>query len=66
LDRICGGRSEVERCTAFRQYTEQPVRQGALEAAVALGSETFARQLRKKLRANAREQPAWRKLGQRL
>jgi hypothetical protein len=31
-----------------------------------LGSETFARQLRKKLRANAREQPALRKLEQRL
>ena len=31
-----------------------------------LGSETFARQLRKKLRSNAREQPALRKLEQRL
>jgi REP element-mobilizing transposase RayT len=73
LDRICGGRSEIERCTALRQYTEQPVRQGALErpwdrlvGGVVLGSEIFARQLRKKLRANAREQPALRKLEQRL
>jgi hypothetical protein len=31
-----------------------------------LGSEIFARQLRKKLRGNAREQPALRKLEQRL
>jgi hypothetical protein len=73
LDRICGGRSETEQCTALRQYTEQPVRQGALErpwdrlvGGLVLGSEIFARQLRKKLRANAREQPALRKLEQRL
>jgi putative transposase len=73
LDRLCGGRSEVERRTALRQYTEQPVRQGVLDrpwdrlvAGTVLGSETFARELRKKLRANAREQPALRKLEQRL
>jgi hypothetical protein len=56
-----------------RQYTEQPVRQGVLErpwdrlvGGLVLGSETFARQLRQKLRANGREQPAVRKLEQRL
>jgi putative transposase len=73
LDRICG-RSQTERCAALRQYTEQPVRQGVLErpwdrlvAGFVLGSESFARQLRKKLvRANAREQPALRQLEQRL
>ena len=74
LDRICGGRSEAERCAALRQYTEQPVRQGVLErpwdrlvAGLVLGSESFAWQLRKKqVRANAREQPALRQLEQRL
>jgi REP element-mobilizing transposase RayT len=73
LDRICGGRTEAERCAAVRQYTEQPIRQGVLErpwdrlvGGIVLGSEAFARQLRKTLRANAREQPALRKLEQRL
>ena len=73
LDRICGGRTEAERHAALRQYTERPVRQGVLEvpwdrlvAGLVLGSEAFALSLRKKLRANAREQPAVRKLEQRL
>ena len=73
LDRICGGRTPAERCAAVRQYTEQPVRQGVLErpwdrliGGLVLGSEAFARQLRKRLRANGREQPALRKLEQRL
>jgi hypothetical protein len=73
LDRICGGRTQAERCAALREYTEQPVRQGVLErpwdrlvGGIVLGSEAFARQLRKKLRANAREQPAFRKLERRL
>jgi hypothetical protein len=63
LDRICGGRTEAERCAALRQYADQPVRQGVLErpwrrsvGGIVLGSEAFARQLAKKLRANAREQ----------
>jgi hypothetical protein len=37
-----------------------------LVAGIVLGSESFARQLRKKLRANAREPPALRQLEQRL
>jgi len=73
LDRICGGKTEAERRVAFRQYTEQPVRQGVLErpwerlvGGFVLGTEAFARELRKKIRANPREQPALRKLEQRL
>ena len=73
LDRVCGGRTEAERHAAVRQYTEQPIRQGVLEVpwdrlvgGLVLGSEAFARNLRKKLRANAREQPALRKLEHRL
>ena len=31
LYRICGGRSESQRFEALREYTEEPVRQGALE-----------------------------------
>ena len=56
LDRICGGRTEAERCAALRQYADQPVRQGVLErpwgrsvGGIVLGSEAFARQLAKKL-----------------
>jgi hypothetical protein len=73
LDRICGGKTESERRAALRQYTEQPVSQGVLErpwdrlvAGVVLGTEAFAWQLSTKIRANAREQPALRKLEQRL
>ena len=56
----------MERCTALRQYTELERPWDRLVGGLVLGSETFARQLRKKLRANAREQPALRKLEQRL
>jgi hypothetical protein len=73
LDRICGGKSESERRAALRQYTEQPVRQGTLErpwdrlvAGLVLGTEAFARQLYDRVRANAREQPAVRRLAKRL
>ena len=73
LDRICGGKTDSERRAAFRQYTEQPIRQGVVErpwdrlvGGLVLGTEAFARQLRKKIRANPREQPALRKLEQRL
>jgi REP element-mobilizing transposase RayT len=55
------------------EYTEQPVRQGVLErpwdrlvGGLVLGSEAFARQLRKKLPANEREQRALRNLEPRL
>jgi len=64
LSRLCGGRGEAERKAALREYTEQAVRQGTIEppwerlvAGVVLGSEEFARQLRRGLRANRREQP---------
>jgi REP-associated tyrosine transposase len=69
LDRLCGGRSDSERRAALRQYTEEPIRQGVLErpwdrlvAGLVLGTEEFARQLRKQVKANRREQPALRQL----
>ncbi|HEV2214226.1 MAG TPA: transposase [Terracidiphilus sp.] len=73
LDRICGGKSPQERRAALRQYTEEPLRQGTLErpwerlvAGLVLGSEAFARRLYAKTKANAREQPALRRLERRL
>jgi len=54
LDRLCGGRGESERRAALRAYTEQAVRQGVIErpwdrlvAGLVLGSEAFARQVRR-------------------
>ncbi len=73
LDRLCGGRNESERRSALRQYTEEPVRQGGIErpwdrlvGGLVLGTEAFARRLLQQVRANTREQPAWRKLQPRL
>ena len=73
LERLCGGKTQAARRTALREYTEQPVRQGAIErpwdrlvAGVVLGTEAFARRLREQVRGNAREQPAVRKLEQLL
>ena len=73
LDRICGGKSAEQRRAAFREYTEQPVRQGVVESPwerllgdVILGSEGFARQVRRHLQGNRREQPALRDLEPRL
>jgi len=69
LDRLCGGRTAQERRAALREYTEQAVRQGAPErpwdklvAGIVLGSEAFARRLRKNLRGNAREQTQFKAL----
>lgn len=69
LDRLCGGRSESDRRAALREYSEQPLRQGVLErpwdrlvGGLVLGSEDFARRLRREARGNAREQPMLRKL----
>jgi putative transposase len=63
LGRVCGGRGAVERQAALRQYTEQAVRQGAVErpwdrlvAGLVLGTEVFARRLRREARGNARKQ----------
>jgi len=73
LDRVCGGRSPAEGRSALRALTKLPVRQGAIErpwerlvAGLVLGTEAFARQLLQQVRANAREQPAWRQLQPRL
>jgi hypothetical protein len=69
LDRLCGGKSGPERQQALRQYTEQPVRQGVLACpwerlvgGLVLGTEAFARELRRLARGSAREQPTLRKL----
>jgi len=63
LARLCGGRTEVDRRAALRQYTQSAVRQGAVErpwerliAGVVLGTQAFAQKLRRQLRANHREQ----------
>lgn len=63
LGRLCGGADESARRAALREYTEAPLRQGTLArpwdrllAGLVLGSETFARGLRRKVRGNAREQ----------
>ena len=63
LARLCGGGTDPERRAALRAYTEQAVRQGAVErpwdrlvAGLVLGSEAFARSLRQEARGNAREQ----------
>jgi hypothetical protein len=73
LEALCGGRTPAERHAALREYTEHPVRQGALErpwdrlvAGMVLGSEGFAKKLRQALRGNPREQPAARALKGRL
>jgi len=69
LDRLCGGKRPEERRAALRQYTEEPVRQGAIErpwdrlvGGLVLGSVAFARRLRGEAAGDAREQPAFRHL----
>jgi len=71
LDRLCGGSNAQERRKAFRDYTEQPLRQGIVErpwdrlvAGLVLGSEAFARSLRAGVRSNRREQPQVKRLEQ--
>ncbi|HEV2394896.1 MAG TPA: hypothetical protein VG146_21305 [Verrucomicrobiae bacterium] len=66
---MCGGRTQTERRAAFRAYTEQPLRQGAIErpwdrllAGLVLGTEAFARGLRRQIRGNRREQAALKQL----
>ena len=73
LDRSCGGKTEQERRAALRQYTQAPVRQGALErpwdrlvAGLVLGTESFARKLRQGVGGNLREQPALKRLAGRV
>jgi putative transposase len=63
LGRLCGGTTEPERQAALREYTEQAVRQGAVErpwerlvAGLVLGTQAFAQRLRREARGNAREQ----------
>jgi hypothetical protein len=55
LGRLCGGGADAERRAALRQYTEQAVREGAVQrpwdrlvAGVVLGTEGFASRLRRK------------------
>jgi len=61
LGRLCVGRTVAERRAALREYTEQPVREGAIErpwdrlvAGVVLGTEAFARRLRREVGGNRR------------
>ena len=63
LGGLCGGRTQKERRAAMRAYTEEAVREGLPErpwerliGGVVLGSEAFAKGLRKGLKANQREQ----------
>ena len=63
LGRLCGGKTQRERRAALRQYTEQALRQGAIErpwdrliAGLVLGTEEFAQKLRRSIGGNAREQ----------
>ena len=63
MRRLCGGRTIAERRQALREYTEQAVRQGAVErpwdrlvAGLVLGTEAFARSLRRQLTGNGRKQ----------
>jgi hypothetical protein len=72
LDRLCGGRTQSERRAALRHYTEEAVRQGELEgpwhrlvAGIVLGSEAFARRVRRGLKGNVREQRELQQLGRR-
>jgi putative transposase len=60
---LCGGRTGAERRAALREYTERAVREGAVErpwdrlvAGMVLGTEAFARRLRREIGGNAREQ----------
>ena len=63
LARLCGGRSNEERCAALRAYTEAAVLEGAVEPpwarlveGLVLGSPAFAQRLRREARGNGREQ----------
>ncbi len=71
LARLCGGKTEAERQAALRQYTEQPVRQGAVErpwdrlvAGLVLGTQAFVEQLRREIHGNSREQAQLKALSQ--
>jgi REP element-mobilizing transposase RayT len=66
---LCGGVTDQDRRAALREYTEQAIRQGAVErpwdrlvAGLVLGTEDFARRLRRDLRGNPREQAQFRAL----
>ncbi len=59
----------AERRAALREYTEEAVRQGQVErpwarlvAGLVLGTEAFARRLRRRTTGSTREQPMLRKL----
>jgi putative transposase len=63
LAHSCSGRTDQERRAALREYTEQALRQGAVErpwdrlfAGMVLGTEAFAQRVRREIRGNPREQ----------
>ena len=69
LARLCGGRKDAARRQALRKYTEQAVRQGAVErpwdrlvAGLVLGTAAFAWNLRGPLVCNPREQSQLQRL----
>jgi hypothetical protein len=69
LARLCGGRKDAARRQALRKYTEQAVRQGAVErpwdrlvAGLVLGTAAFARNLRRSVVGNPREQSQLQRL----
>jgi putative transposase len=64
LGSLCGGRSDRERRAALRAYTEEAVREGLPESpwervvgGAVLGTREFAESLKKRAKANRREQP---------
>lgn len=69
LEGGCGGRSTREKRSALRRYTEEPIRQGAMEspweeltAGVVLGSKDFAQRLLSGKPKNMEEQTPARRL----
>ncbi len=68
-----GGRTRADRQRAYRQFVEEPIREGhvaspweRLEAGVLLGGAEFVRRWRKRARGQAREQPQLRQLQRRV
>jgi putative transposase len=72
VGRLCGGRTRQEQQRALREHTEQAARQGGIEppwsrliGGLVLGSEAFARALRREARGNVHEQTELRRLAPR-
>jgi putative transposase len=67
-----GGRSRAERVQTYRQYVEEAVREGLaaspwerLEGQLLLGGAEFVRQMRRRVKGDAREQPQLKRLHER-